>query len=198
VWTSSLDGQIGTGTSFTRGDLSVGDHNIVLTATDSDGAIGTDAVAITIASSHPCFAGSVSVGETVSGTLASGDCQLGDGSYADRWLLVLASTTAVQIDMTSNDFDTYLILSDDADYVIAQDDDGGTGLNSRIQITLSAGAYGVWANSYAAGMTGTYQVSVSTGGPVHASRSVESGKPLEATLKSKLMNSLLKSMPGGK
>ena len=38
VWTSSLDGVIGTGMSFSRSDLRVGSHVITLTATDSDGA----------------------------------------------------------------------------------------------------------------------------------------------------------------
>ena len=48
VWTSSIDGQIGTGESFTRSDLSVGTHTITLVATDSQGAQGTDSVMITV------------------------------------------------------------------------------------------------------------------------------------------------------
>ena len=46
VWTSSLDGNIGTGGSFTRDDLSLGTHTITLTATDSEGASGTDTVTV--------------------------------------------------------------------------------------------------------------------------------------------------------
>ena len=41
VWTSSRDGQIGTGRTFSRGDLSVGSHVIILTARDSRGASAT-------------------------------------------------------------------------------------------------------------------------------------------------------------
>ncbi|MBW2607233.1 MAG: hypothetical protein JRD05_06300 [Deltaproteobacteria bacterium] len=48
VWTSSRDGQIGTGTYFTRDNLSVGTHTITLTATDSQGATGTESVNITV------------------------------------------------------------------------------------------------------------------------------------------------------
>ncbi len=50
VWTSDKDGQIGTGTSFTTGSLSVNTHVITLTATDSEGSIGTAGVTITITS----------------------------------------------------------------------------------------------------------------------------------------------------
>lgn len=48
VWTSDLDGQIGTGVVFTRSDLSIGDHSITLTATDSEGATGTASVDLTV------------------------------------------------------------------------------------------------------------------------------------------------------
>ena len=48
VWTSSLYGEIGTGTSFTLDDLSVGAHTITLTATDSEGTTGTSSIGITV------------------------------------------------------------------------------------------------------------------------------------------------------
>ncbi|MFW6089196.1 MAG: leishmanolysin-related zinc metalloendopeptidase [Gemmatimonadota bacterium] len=41
VWTSDLDGPIGTGAEFSRSDLSGGFHEITLTATDSEGASGS-------------------------------------------------------------------------------------------------------------------------------------------------------------
>jgi hypothetical protein len=53
VWTSSLNGEIGTGASFTRTDLKSGNHYILLTATDSDGLIGQDSVDITVGSNIP-------------------------------------------------------------------------------------------------------------------------------------------------
>jgi PKD repeat protein len=41
VWTSNLDGQIGTGASFSKSTLSVGTHTITLTAKDAQGAAGS-------------------------------------------------------------------------------------------------------------------------------------------------------------
>ncbi|MFQ5704467.1 MAG: hypothetical protein ACE5HT_10650 [Gemmatimonadales bacterium] len=48
VWTSGTAEQIGTGTSFSRNDLSVGAHEITLTATDSDGATGSVSIVIRV------------------------------------------------------------------------------------------------------------------------------------------------------
>jgi hypothetical protein len=48
VWNSSLNGIIGTGTSFTRNDLSVGDHIITLTVTDSRGLESSQHITIVI------------------------------------------------------------------------------------------------------------------------------------------------------
>ncbi len=48
VWTSDIDGQIGTGTTFSTTTLTVGVHTVTLTATDSDSYTGTDSVTITV------------------------------------------------------------------------------------------------------------------------------------------------------
>jgi len=48
VWTSSLDGRIGTGASVATRNLAAGEHTITLTATDSEGAPGTATVGITV------------------------------------------------------------------------------------------------------------------------------------------------------
>ncbi len=50
VWTSSLMGQIGTGTSFTRSDLVVGTHLITASVTDSGSLTGSSTVTITVTS----------------------------------------------------------------------------------------------------------------------------------------------------
>lgn len=47
VWTSSLDGMIGTGTMFNR-SLSAGTNVVTLAVTDADGNTGTDTITLTI------------------------------------------------------------------------------------------------------------------------------------------------------
>ena len=48
AWSSSVDGQIGTGNAFGRSDLTAGDHTITLTASDAAGLTGQATVTITI------------------------------------------------------------------------------------------------------------------------------------------------------
>ena len=47
-WTSSLDGAIGSGASFSTSGLSVGGHTITASVTDSGGAPGSDSISITV------------------------------------------------------------------------------------------------------------------------------------------------------
>lgn len=48
VWSSDVDGELGTGESLTVSDLSGGAHFVTLTATDSDGNTGTDRVGLLV------------------------------------------------------------------------------------------------------------------------------------------------------
>jgi extracellular elastinolytic metalloproteinase len=48
AWTSSLDGSIGSGASFTTSTLSTGSHTITASVTDSGGANGSDSIGISV------------------------------------------------------------------------------------------------------------------------------------------------------
>jgi len=60
IWTSHRDGKIGTGTEFTRDDLSEGMHRITLVATNSLGEQNSDTIDIHIAT---CGVDAIKVGE---------------------------------------------------------------------------------------------------------------------------------------
>jgi hypothetical protein len=48
IWTSSIDGYLGTGASLIVPDLSVGGHTITAEVTDSGGASGSDSITVTV------------------------------------------------------------------------------------------------------------------------------------------------------
>src|SRR5439155_11835991 len=69
VWTSSINGQIGTGASFSR-TLSPGTHTISVTVTDSGGKMGSASFSVTV---RPNSAPVVSIlGPVASSSFASG------------------------------------------------------------------------------------------------------------------------------
>lgn len=70
VWTSSKDGQIGTGTSFSTDSLSSGEHTITLIATDSQGKSDTASITLTISGggTGENQSPSVSISEPASGS----------------------------------------------------------------------------------------------------------------------------------
>jgi hypothetical protein len=105
------------------------------------------------------LAGDLPLGESVSGTLSTTDCTLEGTRYADPWRLSLSAATTVQLDLTSNDFDAFLILEDAHGGLLAQDDDGGDGYNSRLLFTFEPGDYRVVATSYGGHSVGAYQLS---------------------------------------
>ncbi len=113
-----------------------------------------------------CLVGSISMNQTVDGTLASGNCSLTSGEFVDVWSFSLGSSTAVQINLTSSEFDAFLILTDDMIVTLDSDDDGGGGVNSQINITLEAGDYLIWATSFDPGESESYQLSLEASVPI--------------------------------
>ena len=109
--------------------------------------------------------GSVGLGTTVQGTLSALSCMNFGSYFADPWTFTLAEAGSLVIDLQSPDFDTYLLLQDATGQYVAEDDDGGTNLNSRIAGSFQAGTYTIWVTSFSAGETGSYTLSVSRNAP---------------------------------
>lgn len=129
---------------------------VVITAM-VEGVFADAAVSIII----PPFAGCNSVqmyeiGSTVSATL--GSCNV-NGYIWDFYEFSISTTQSITINQTSDYIDSYLVLFTRSEGVIAANDDGGAGLNSRIVVTLDPGVYIIGANSYSGTQTGPYQLS---------------------------------------
>ena len=86
------------------------------------------------------------------------------GRFAQFFTFSLESQASVTIDLESK-VDTYLYLRQGLDQrsasVVAQDDDGGAGFNSRIAKTLDAGDYTIEATTYSTRRSGPFTLKVS-------------------------------------
>ena len=65
----------------------------------------------------------------------------------------------VQLEMTSEEFDTYLVVTDEDEDMVAEDDDGGELFNSAMEFELDEdGVYTIWAGSFTGDATGDYEL----------------------------------------
>lgn len=106
----------------------------------------------------------VRFGEDVRGALSADDPVCARGGNADRYTFHGAAGTSVEVSLASDVFDTYLILEAADGSVIGEDDDSGSGTDSRLMATLpSDGRYTIVATSYATtpGTAGDYVLRVS-------------------------------------
>ena len=95
------------------------------------------------------------------GVLEAGDEVLSDGSLYDEYSFEGQAGQAVLIELESNDFDTHLILLNNAAETLAENDDWDGMGNSTIGYILpNTGTYKIFANVYDDTETGTYALSV--------------------------------------
>lgn len=103
--------------------------------------------------------------QTFSGKLQEGDDTLDDGSFYDYYDVDLVKGQEVTFELSSTDFDTYLIISspDDFGYV---NDDATIKVNGYLsKLTIPVSASGTWTigvSSHDKGQIGNYQVGVVT------------------------------------
>ncbi len=114
--------------------------------------------------------GRIEPGQTLSGSLASGDDRLDSGEFRDDWTLRGRRGERVAVRLSSSDFDPYLMvrglgLSEDND-----DDSMQRGsLDSRLDFVFPEdGEVEITATSYAPGESGRYSLSVTRAGETAA------------------------------
>lgn len=113
----------------------------------------------------------ISLGQTVGGVLSSASCrssQRGANYFAGRYSFAASAGQQIALALNSPTLDTYLYLIGPSGTVIAQDDDSGPGLSSRIPasgfFTLpQTGIYTVEATTFVEAAGGSYSVAL-TGG----------------------------------
>jgi hypothetical protein len=104
----------------------------------------------------------ISVGDAKDGLLEPGDEIAGDGPYQDRWMLNARVGQRLRVDMSSTDFDSYLVLLAPNGTQLAADDDGGGNTNASVGLRVSvAGAYTIVTTSFNENLrVGAYRLSV--------------------------------------
>lgn len=151
---------------------SIGTASTTVTLGGQIGAVGIQAsvpnvppVNFTVTATDPCdYLASYTLGATVNGSLATTDCNFG-GYYTDFYRLDLPSAQqGLAISMSSPTFDTWVDLySFSSGAYLAFDDDISSGnTNSLLEAIVAPGSYVVAPNSFDAGVTGSYSLTVST------------------------------------
>ena len=103
---------------------------------------------------------SIAFGQMMQGRLEQGDQTMNDGTYADVWTFQGTGGQTVTIDLLSDQFDTYAQLLNASGDRLAEDDDSGGNLNSRITFALPAsGQYQIVVNNFGdSARSGVYSI----------------------------------------
>lgn len=145
--------------------LATGSYSLTVTSTVASSSSSLASSSASSVSSSCNTVVAVVSGVTNSGTLTATDCTAGArgaGYYTDRYSFTGTAGQLVSIQLTSNAFDTYLYLKNPAGALIASNDDGGGGSNSRIPATSgnftlpASGTFVIEATSYSTQRTGAY------------------------------------------
>jgi hypothetical protein len=110
-------------------------------------------------------------GPTVQGQLAATDARLGDNEHYDEHRIALRANQRVRLSLDSTDFDPVLLVyrPEDMEEPVAQNDDGGEDVNSRLTFTAPAdGTYVVRVMSFEPGTFGRYALSAAPLPPLPA------------------------------
>ena len=124
----------------------------------------------------------ITIGGSAEGRLAQGDGRLESGEFVDAYRFTSRRGQRVAIDVTSGEFDTYLILGTPSGEQL-DNDDGPNGTNARLdQVLPEDGEYRLQVTSYRPGETGAYRVSVAPSAGPERIASVRGGQRVYAVM----------------
>ena len=99
----------------------------------------------------------LTIGQTISGSLSSGDAKRDDGTYTDPFFYDAAAGESVTITMRSPDLDSWLVVDDPSGTMFQHDDDSGGDRDAQLTLTFPhAGRYLILANTVSPGAVGNY------------------------------------------
>ena len=105
------------------------------------------------------------MGRSVTGELEETDGASLDGSYYDEWTFSAVAGQQLVVTMESEDVDSYLLVMRIDGTQLGFDDDGGSGLNSRVELRVPAtGLYSIIATTAVSRQTGVYVIRVGRDG----------------------------------
>jgi hypothetical protein len=131
-------------------------------ATSEDGdATGAFTLTVAEAASDEADLRAIALGESAQGEIDDADPTHGaSGKLGEPVTLTVGDVHSVTVTMTSEELDTYLLVSTLDGEVVAENDDMSDGsYNSQVTESLEAGTYRVWATTYEGDVTGTYTLS---------------------------------------
>ncbi|MBO6935401.1 MAG: caspase family protein [Deltaproteobacteria bacterium] len=106
-------------------------------------------------------------GDSVAGSLASGDGQLDSGEFVDVYTRTFTPGSPVEIRLTSSAIDPYLIVTSPSGHQLDNDDLDPSTRNAGVDLPAAeSGTYRISVTSYRPGETGAYSLSFGAGQPV--------------------------------
>ena len=101
------------------------------------------------------------MGGSVTSELTATDGVSLDGSNYDEWTFSAIAGQQMVVTMESEDVDSYLLVMQSDGTQLGFDDDGGSGLNSRVEFRVPAtGLYSIIATTAVSSQTGAYVIRV--------------------------------------
>lgn|SRR5574341_746996 len=109
-------------------------------------------------------AGVIGPGETVAAELTADDPLLDDDTHYQRWILQPGRGHTVTVDLQSEAFDAFLMVTRGRGDKLVQNDDGGTGCNARLVYTATDDhPVRIVVNTVKPRVTGRYVLRVTAG-----------------------------------